>query len=336
MQRLECPACASRVYFHNTVCMCGAPLVFDPDAGRFAQGLTPCAKHDELGCNWSAESGQAGLCRSCAMTDTIPDLSVDGNQKLLTDSEAAKRWLLANLARWGWFTSGDPGTRPVFHMLSERAGTEQVQVTMGHADGVITINVAEADDAARVLRQQRLGELYRSMVGHMRHEVAHFMFERLAVLPGFLDAFRAIFGDERADYGQALEAHYANPKDPGDSYITEYATMHPHEDWAESAAHILHLVDMTDSLMATGLNGPQIPPPGYDPYADPDGERLLTVATAVALAVNEINRALDNPDVYPFVLTETTRRKLGFAHEWLSRGCTITPMANPAEAPYPA
>ncbi|SMO70720.1 zinc-binding metallopeptidase family protein [Paracoccus laeviglucosivorans] len=326
MQRLECPACGNRVYFHNTICACGAPLVFDPEAGRFAAGLAPCAKLEELGCNWAAEGGPGGLCRSCAMTDTIPDLTVEGNQKLLAESEAAKRWLLANLARWGWFTNADPGPRPIFRMLSEREGDAQVHVTMGHANGVITINVVEADDAARVLRQQRLGELYRSMVGHMRHEVAHFLFERLAAVPGFLGLFRELFGDERADYGAALEAHYANPKDPGQDYITEYATMHPHEDWAESAAHILHLVDMTDSLMATGLTGPEIPPPGYDAYADADGEHLLTVATAVALAVNEINRALDNPDVYPFVLTDATRHKLNFAHDWLTRGGTIAPM----------
>lgn len=328
MQRLECPACGQRVYFHNTVCACGAPLTFDPQAGRFVTGAPPCAKLEELGCNWIA--GDGGLCRSCAMTTTIPDLSVEGNQALLAESERAKRWLLANLARWSWFTDADQGARPVFQMLSEQAGDDQVQVTMGHADGVITINVVEADDAARVLRQQRLGELYRSMVGHMRHEVAHFLFERLAVLPGFLDDFRAMFGDERADYAAALQAHYASPKDPGDTHITEYATMHPHEDWAETSAHILHLVDMTDSFMAVGLSGPDIPAPGYDAYADADGDRLLTAAASVALAVNEINRSLDNPDVYPFVLTETTRAKLRFAHDWLSRGATQQPLAEPA------
>ncbi|WP_415126180.1 putative zinc-binding metallopeptidase [Paracoccus sp. (in: a-proteobacteria)] len=259
------------------------------------------------------------------MTTTIPDISVEGNTDLLIRSEAAKRWVLANLARWRWFTDADRGDRPIFEMLSERAGQHEVDVTMGHADGVITINVVEADAAVRVERQQQLGELYRSMIGHMRHEIAHFLFERLAPLPGFVDAFRARFGDERADYGAALTAHYANPRDPGDQYISEYATMHPHEDWAETSAHILHLVDMTDSLMATGLNGEGIPAPGYDAYADADGDHLLDAAIAVALAVNEINRALDNPDVYPFVLTDTTRDKLKFALRWLSSGATAAP-----------
>lgn len=333
MQRLDCPGCGQRVYFHNTMCSCGTPLVFDPESGRFGAGLTPCTNLSDLGCNWAAEAA-SGLCRSCAMTTTIPDMSVEGNPELLARSEAAKRWVLANLARWHWFTQADQGARPEFKMLSERAGQQDVDVTMGHADGLITINVVEADDAVRVERQQELGELYRSMIGHMRHEIAHFLFDRLAVLPGFLDQFRAMFGDERADYGQALQAHYAQPKDPGDQYISEYATMHPHEDWAETSAHILHLVDMTDSLMATGLTGPDIPAPGYDAYGDgdEDGDHLLHVATAVALAVNEINRALDNPDVYPFVLTPMTRTKLKFALQWLSNGATaqaLMPAADP-------
>lgn len=322
MQHLTCPRCGQRVYFQNGFCACGAALVFDPEAGGFADGAAPCARQAEIGCNWAAET-PGGPCRSCAMTMTIPDLAVEGNADLLIRSEAAKRWLLANLARWGWFIAADPGQRPRFHMLSERAGQAWVQVTMGHADGVITINVAEADPAIRAERQQRLGELYRSMVGHMRHEIAHFLFQRLAALPGFLPDFRALFGDETADYAAALQRHYDDPQPPGEGFVTEYATMHPHEDWAETAAHLLHLVDMTDSFMASGLSGPGIPAPGYDAYADGDGDRLLHAAAAVALAVNEINRALDNPDVYPFVLTDGTRAKLKFARHWLSQGAAM-------------
>lgn len=261
------------------------------------------------------------------MTTTIPDMTVQGNRDLVARSEAAKRWVLANLGRWRWFSNADHGARPMFEMLSEHVQQQEVNVTMGHADGIITINVMEADVAVRAARQQQLGELYRSMLGHMRHEIAHFLFERLAVLPDFLDEFRAMFGDERADYAQAMQAHYAQPRAPGDQYVSEYATMHPHEDWAETSAHILHLVDMTDSLMSSGLSGPDIPAPGYDAYADRDGDHLLNAATAVALAVNEINRALDNPDVYPFVLTPTTRNKLKFALRWLSNGATALPMS---------
>lgn len=273
------------------------------------------------------------------MTSTVPDLSVEGNLDLLSKSEAAKRWVLANLSRWQWFTNADHGARIVFEMLSEHAAQQQeVNVTMGHADGLITINVVEADDAVRVQRQHELGEMHRSMIGHMRHEIAHFLFDRLSMLPGFLDEFRPMFGDERADYDAALKEHYANPKPRGTEYISEYATMHPHEDWAETSAHVLHLVDLTDSLIATGLTGPNIPGDGYDAYADDDGGHLLNVATNVALDINEINRALDNPDVYPFVLTPTTMEKLKFALHWLSHGATAMPMQSEGaqlDAPAP-
>ncbi|WP_323718091.1 putative zinc-binding metallopeptidase [Paracoccus aminovorans] len=323
MQRLTCPRCGRRIYFQNNACACGTPLRFDPEAGRFRDGAPPCRQLQLIGCNWAAEQ-PGGPCRACAMIAVVPDLSVPENVPLLARSAAALRWVLANLARWRWFADADPGPRPVFHMLSERLGEQRVPVSMGHADGVITINVVEADPALRIARQQELGELYRTMIGHMRHEIAHFLFQRLAVLPGFVPPFRALFGDERSDYAAALRRHYADPQPPGERHLTGYATMHPHEDWAETAAHVLHLVDMTDSLMATGLTGDQIPAPGYDAYADPDSGHLLQVAAAVALAVNEINRALDNPDVYPFVLTETTRRKLTFARDWLARGAVET------------
>ncbi|ALJ82674.1 putative zinc-binding metallopeptidase [Ketogulonicigenium vulgare] len=321
MQYLACPACHTRVFPHNTECTCGAALTFDPEQGIFVADGLFCARRAEIDCNWIAEDG--GLCRACAMTRAIPDLSVPENIVLLTESERAKRWMLINLARWGWFTAADTGPRPIFDMLSEMLAVGATQVTMGHANGVITINVMEADPTTRVERQHQLGELYRSMLGHMRHEMAHFLFARLAALPGFLDAFRALFGDERADYAAAIAAHYEAPKDPGADYISAYATMHPHEDWAESAAHVLHLTDLTDSFMAVRLSGPQIPAPGYDAYAEHDGEALLTAAAQVAIAVNEINRALDNPDVYPFILTPRTREKLAFVHHYLSQGARM-------------
>lgn len=333
MQHLTCPICGGRVWFQNLSCANGHQLVFDPESGAFAPTGAPCANREVIGCNWLVrdEPPLTGLCRSCAMSGTIPALTVPANQSLLARSEAAKRWVLANLARWQWFTDADTGPRPVFRMLSEWLdGQTEARVMMGHASGTITINVVEADDLIRQRRQSELGEHYRSMVGHIRHELAHFLFERLAHHPAFLPEFRAIFGDERRDYAEALAAHYAAPQDPGETHITQYATMHPHEDWAETAAHLLHLVDMTDSFIAAGVSAPDVPGGGYDPYADRDPARLLNAAMAVALAVNDINRALDNPDLYPFVLTGPIREKLVFAHRWLSTGATAISMDPPS------
>lgn len=319
MQIFACPACGTALYSDNDSCTCGQPVAFDPETQTMLATPQRCANHAAIACNWLPET--EGLCRSCNMTEVLPDLREADNLPLWAATEAAKRWMLANLGRWGWFARADPGPRPVFKLLSEETASGETAVTMGHASGVITINVTEADDATRAERQGQLGELYRTMLGHMRHEVAHFLFERLsAEAPAFPHAFRHRFGDERANYAAALKRHYAAPKEPGDTHITAYATAHPHEDWAESVAHLLHLVDIADSAAAAGLALPEGPPPGYDAYADPDGAQVLNHAVRLSLAVTHVNRALDLPDLYPFVLTPEVRDKLIFAHGALRRG----------------
>lgn len=315
MQIFQCPACNTQVYFHNLACGCGAALYFDPEAQTMRGDAQPCANRADIGCNWMAEAD--GLCRSCRMTETVPDLREPDNAPLWQHSELAKRWVIANLGRWGWFTDADQGDRPVFRMLSERTREGEKPITMGHADGVITINVTEASDAVLAQRQEDMGELYRTMTGHVRHEVAHFLFRRLAADPAFLDEFRALFGDERADYADALSAHYANPRPAGPDHVTGYATAHPHEDWAETTAHLLHLVDLADSATAAHLSLAGDYDPDYDAYADTDTERVISRAVDVSLAVNHLNRALDLPDVYPFVLPDGVRRKFAFAHRYL-------------------
>lgn len=317
MQIYQCPTCSGKLYFDNMACFCGQAVFFDPDAQAMCIGLTPCRNRDEIACNWVAEAG--GYCRSCAMSNTVPDLANASNLDRWARTERAKRWMLSNLTRWGWFTADDPGARPVFRLLSEHTSAGDARVTMGHAGGVITINVVEASAAVRKQRQEALGELYRTMLGHMRHEMAHFLQLRLAEDDTFLQRFRELFGDERQDYGEALKRHYAAPRDSGDCFITSYATAHPHEDWAETIAHLLHLVDMLDSAAAAHLALPSGPPAGYDAYAEDDPERLLTQAVEVAMAANHVNRAMDLPDLYPFVLTPSVRRKLAFAHGYLRR-----------------
>jgi len=317
MQRFSCPLCGTRAYFHNLTCICGAALFYDPQSCSMAVEAPSCLNRAPIGCNWAAPLDGA-LCPSCAMSQVVPVLHVGDNQRLLAGAERAKRWVLANLAQWGWFRGDDPGRRPRFLMLSEHTGGRSQQIIMGHAAGEITINVTEADELIRLKRQLDLGEQYRSMVGHFRHELAHFLFDRLAEAPAFTTAFRTIFGDEREDYSEALRRHYDAPRDPGENYITRYATAHPHEDWAETVAHLLHLVDFTDSFVSAGLTMPGVPP-DFTPYAQTDTARLLTIAAEVAIAINDINRALDNSDLYPFVLTGPVRAKLAFAHRWLRR-----------------
>lgn len=315
MQRFSCPHCGTRAYFHNLICLCGEPLVYAPVLRRMVADAPHCANRPRIACNWAAEV-PGGFCASCAMSHVVPVMNIGDNQRLLASAERAKRWVLANLAEWDWFTPADPGRRPRFLMLSEHTGGRDQQIIMGHANGEITINVTEADELIRLKRQLKLGEQYRSMVGHFRHEIAHFLFDRLKVLPDFLPAFRAVFGDERADYAHALKNHYADPRDPAGDFITSYATSHPHEDWAETVAHLLHLTDVADSFCSTHLDMPGVPP-DYHPYSETDPYRLLNIAAEITIAVNDINRALDNSDLYPFVLTVPVRHKIAFAHGWL-------------------
>lgn len=312
MQIFYNPDRAGPLYFHNLTGGNGQPIYFDPERQMMLAEAAPCANRVDIGCNWAA--GPDGLCRSCAMTETVPDLREADNLPLWEVSERSKRWVLANLGRWGWFCDDDAGARPVFRMLSEHSLEGAENVTMGHADGVITINVTEASDAVLAKRQEDLGELYRTMTGHIRHEIAHFLFLRLARDEGFTDGFRALFGDERADYGAALEAHYANPRTAGADHITSYAMAHPHEDWAETVAHLLHLIDLTDSAAAARLSLPDGLSPAYDAYAEADTETVVSRAVDVSIAVNHVNRSLDLPDVYPFVIPDGVRRKFAFAH----------------------
>ena len=317
MRIFTCPSCGASAYFHNLTCPCGAALAFDPEQRVFVEADDPCVNRDAIDCNWIAE--RAGACRACAMTEVIPDTGTERNRALWADAEAAKRWVVANLGRWGWFTDGDSGPVPVFHLLAEETASGPAQVTMGHDSGLVTINVTESDPATREKRREELAERLRTMVAHFRHEIAHFLFERLKERDGFLEAFRARFGDERADYAAALERHYGSGPPDGwhEAHVTPYAASHPHEDWAETAAHLQHLTDIVDSALAAGLRSDALTNPAYDAYAETETSALVDRGVDFGIAMNHVNRAMGLPDAYPFVLNRTIRDKLAFAHDWL-------------------
>ncbi|MEL6516786.1 MAG: putative zinc-binding metallopeptidase [Pseudomonadota bacterium] len=309
MQIFTCPESATPVYFDNLNCACGAALGYDPEAGQFVAPFEPCKNRDAIGCNWIA-SAPGGLCAACTMTRTHPDLTIAEHGGMWARAEAAKRWVLATLAVWGWLRADDLGPRPTFDILGERTAGGHAAPVMGHAEGHVTINAAEADPAEIIRRREEFGEPQRTMVGHFRHEIAHFLFWRLSANPEVLGEFRARFGDERADYGEALQAYYANGPRPDwqSDHITAYAAAHPHEDWAETLAHALLLTDMLESARAAGV-------------AHPAGAGdWVTDALEVGLALNHVNRAAGIEDVYPFVVSNGVRRKLAFAMEIITRG----------------
>lgn len=302
----DCPACGADVWFDNLHCACGAELFYDPLADAMRTFGGACGLRGSIGCNWIRE-GHGDRCLSCAMTRTIPDLAVAGNHALWARAEAAKRLVLAGLLRLGWFTASDTGPRPVFDLCAEATRSGPASPVMGHADTVITINVAEAEPAEIVARRESLAEPYRTMVGHIRHELAHYVFARRASDAGFLGRFRAVFGDETQDYGAALDRYYASRDDGAwrDRHISRYASAHPHEDWAETAAHAMHLGELSHSARAVGLAG--------------GAADELSEAIALAIKVNHLNRALGVEDPYPFVISPPVRDKLRFALDALAR-----------------
>lgn len=311
------PVGAGSLWFDNLATADGTPVAYDPQARAFLPMPPFCANRDVIGCNWIAPK-EGEFCRSCSMTELAPDTSIADAIPNWAQTEAAKRWALDNLGRWHWFRPEDPGARPVFHLLAEGA----TPVPMGHAGGVVTISVAEVDPVLVTTRREALEEPYRTMIGHMRHEISHMLWWRLSLREDFLDAFKDMFGDAYIDYPGALQRHYADgpPEDWKQHYLTSYASSHPHEDWAETAAHLLHLTDIADSFVATGLSSPQIPDAGWDPYSEPDAERLIRIAASLTVGVNHVNRSMGLSDIYPFVLSEHARRKLAFVHDWLRRG----------------
>ncbi len=311
------PVGGGSLWFDNLSTADGTPVAYDPQARAFVTMPPFCANRNRIGCNWIAPE-EGAFCRSCAMTALAPDTSISNATANWAQTEAAKRWVLDNLGRWNWFRPEDPGARPVFHLLAE--GPKPVP--MGHLEGVVTISVTEVDPILITTRREALQEHYRAMIGHMRHEISHMLWWRLSLRENFIETFRAMFGDERIDYPGALRNHYANgpPADWQQHYLTSYASSHPHEDWAETAAHLLHLTDIADSFVAVGLSFAQIPYPGWDPYSEPDAGRLIHTAAALSVGINHVNRSMGLSDIYPFVLSAQARQKLAFAHDWLRRG----------------
>jgi len=278
-----------------------------------------CANRELAGCNWLAERS-GGLCCSCALTRTRPRDADAAGLGAFVVAERAKRRALVQLMELGL-----PGIRQgslAFDLLSS---TER-RVTTGHADGVITIDLAESDDARREARRAQLGEPYRTMLGHLRHELGHYMQPRLVVGDEAWAACRRLFADDRTDYREALERHYADgpPTDWQERYVSAYATMHPWEDWAETFAHYLHITDTLETAAEFGVvvEGPRAAAADAElaaaPRTEPRAHEFVTILEnwlPLTYALNAINRSMGRDDLYPFTLAPVVVDKLSFVHE---------------------
>jgi hypothetical protein len=344
MKTFHCNRCGNLVFFENVVCeRCQATLGFIPALSQIAafegndesgwRSLHPEAKDEmfrrchnyqaEAVCNWMVPADDPSpLCDACKLTHTIPNLDIPDNRLYWYRLETAKRRLLYTLLSLGLpviSREDDPVSGLQFDFLAD---TDPLDPAMtGHDNGLITINIAEADDAHREQTRSQMGEAYRTLLGHFRHEVGHFYFNRLIAGTRWLEPFRRLFGNEGADYGEALKRHYDQgvPADWQASYISAYATMHPWEDWAETWAHYLHMVDTLDTAVSCGLvlkpESPQEPTlTDQTPVEDASFRSLMNRWFPLTYVLNSLNRSLGVPDGYPFTLSPTVVAKLEFVH----------------------
>lgn len=346
MEIFTCEGCGQLLFFENSSCTrCGSTLAYLPDRDDVC-ALEPvddklfqvvgeddgpryrlCRNYsDHAVCNWAVPADDPHeLCTSCRLTAVIPNLQRDGALEAWGTIEAAKRRLIWGLRHLGLPIIGreeDPERGVVFHLLSDADSPGEKKVLTGHQDGQIVLNIAEADQLERERRREQLGEPYRTLLGHFRHESGHFYWDQLIALGPHLEAYRSLFGDEQADYDAALKRYYEHgaPANWQEAFVSAYATSHPWEDWAETWAHYLHIVGTLETMAAVGLDVGR---------ADPDSpvqkvlhSRGISAGTpfdsmidrwlALSFALNAMSRSLGHGNVYPFVLSETLIAKLRF------------------------
>lgn len=350
MKLFECQNCGQLLYFENTRCeSCGFRLGYLPsretvtalkearETGLWRALAEPraryrlCANAAHDTCNWLIRSDQPETyCEACRHNRTIPDLSIPENLAHWKKIESAKHRLFYTLLKLQLphkTRTEDPDNGLAFDFVVEGAqsphGGNAAAMT-GHASGLITINLAEADDAKRERTRSQMGEPYRTLLGHFRHEIAHYYWDRLIANSSCLDDFRNVFGDERIDYAAALQQHYADgpPADWPERFVTAYASAHPWEDFAETWAHYFHTVDTLETARGFGLSvRPKVSKGAelavtidFDPH-NAEMERIIDAWLPLTFAVNSINRSMGQPDLYPFVLSPSVIMKLTFIHD---------------------
>lgn len=312
------------MYFENAVCLqCEQFVGFDP----VIMLMVPAAKSpdselpllcknaiDYSVCNWLAQDGDNAYCISCQLNETIPNLMEPTRRHWWQSLENAKRRLMYSMLRLRLPIVGkDTDSQGLaFQFIEDQRTNPEVSeelVTTGHLNGLITINIAEADLVNRAISRQYTGELYRTLLGHFRHESGHYYYNILICNDSLLAQFRLLFGDETVSYGAALNKYYANknhiPLNP--DMISHYAQSHPLEDWAEVWAHYLHMIDTLETAKDYGLHQGSI---RFD-----DFEETLSKWSELTLLLNSLNRSMGLEDAYPFVLSELTLRKLRFVHD---------------------
>jgi hypothetical protein len=346
MRNFYCYHCGHQIFFLNTRCgNCHALLGYLPseeDMGTFFEEhsenvwqsqnpkhegklFKPCHNYQvENICNWMLPAASEKIyCEACQLTTVIPNLNQADNKLYWSRLEAAKRRFLYALHRLKIAPRPKYDSNDYEGLAFEfKQATDDHPVMTGHDCGLITINIAEADSSYREWTRENMQEPYRTLLGHFRHESGHYYFDRLIEHTKWHQPFKDLFGDDEQDYQQALNRHYKDgaPTDWQDYYVSSYASMHPWEDWAETWAHYLHMMDTLDTAYHSGVN---IQPYNRfephmalsdSPIGKPDFEQILSDWFALSYVLNSLNRSMGLIDAYPFALSQAVLNKLRFIH----------------------
>ena len=371
MKLFDCQDCCQTLYFENTTCeKCGHRLGYVPEdqdlyavvrvgvtadhnwqiKGDTARTFRFCANAEHDVCNWLIPHDQAGnFCLACRHNHTVPNISKPGNLELWRLIEIAKHRLFYTLIELKLplvTRAEDPKEGLVFEFLEDTVPGKHVMT--GHEDGRITIALAEADDAERERRRKSMHEPYRTLLGHFRHEIGHYYWDRLVRDAPALSACRSVFGDDSEDYAEALKRHYREGAPPHwrDRYVSAYATTHAWEDFAETWAHYLHILDTLETAEAFGV---ATHPRGvaeadllstevnFAPDKAASIAPLMKAWLPLTFALNSLNRSMGMGDLYPFVLTPGIIAKLGFIHDlvhgWVGAAAPEQPEVTHAPVP---
>jgi hypothetical protein len=379
MKLFVCQSCHQVLFFESVVCTsCGHALAYLPDravvsaiepaeelagawrpaSGTPVVGAMPdgaplyrlCRNCTEHGvCNWALPADEeAEYCRACRLNHVIPNLGSPGGKEAWRCLEIAKRRAIYTLYQLGLEIEPKGPLHPeglMFDFLEDSTSADAPKVLTGHDNGLVTINVAEAQAPFREKMRQRMGEAYRTVLGHFRHEVGHYYWDRLIRNSSHLEAFRERFGDERADYDAAGKRHYASgpPADWPTRFVSAYSSMHPWEDWAETWAHYLHMFDTIETANAYGLS--LEPATDANAFANPVALRevdrrsfdeLVASWVPLSMALNSLNRSMGLNDFYPFVLSDVAIAKLRFVHDVIASQAIDQSMDAPPRSAGPA
>lgn len=343
MKIFQCGHCAQSLFFESYSCEnCGhlsgfrdndrTMITFDPANDSLVSDREHieykyCKNKEYNVCNWLIEKDAAEeFCHACQLNRTIPNLSDVENFEKWQNLEVAKHRLIYQLQKIGLSLKSKLATEKGF-CFDFVVKKDDPYLMTGHANGVITILLKEADSALREQMRKQMSEPYRTLIGHLRHEVGHYFWDRLVFSnKKVLKSYRAIFGNEEVNYGEALQKYYNEgaPTDWQKSFISKYATSHPWEDWAETWAHYLHIMDMLETAYFFGLNVQPLDmninmaaKVTCDPYTIEDFDTIIATCVPLSFAVNSMNRAMGIPDVYPFVITAPVVKKMKFIHKLL-------------------